>query len=1009
MILTVILFILRGTPIWAYNIHEKPSLMLQDSTFSYFGYSILLHAQHNHAKSWLIVGAPKSKLASVAEPGLVYKYNLQLEKSQPVRIQPKELTEEKDFISSVNHDLLIRKDYGWFGASMSIDPGASILTVCAPRTMITLYSSTTKFQSMHGVCYSGNITADRLELDDQNFANHDFTSEFWYNPIHGFSVHYPMVLAGTSNAMITGSPREELVGSVFIKGQSRSVYMSKLDDNSMFGYAVSSGYFFNRQQLLYAGSAPGFNLVGWVAIVDPTTNPGIVLAEFDGTMIGEFFGGSLAACDLNNDGLDEIIIGAPHWGQDHGRVYIYLGNSESTFEEADVILNGYKEGSFFGYSLSCGDLDMDDFDDLIVGAPWEDNGVVYIFNGDSSLKSKFEIASQKITVTSPAMTFGFSLAKPVDIDFNGFPDLAIGAFKSNYAMVLNSRPVVKSNVRVTTIPSSLDTNSTFFIVQICVNHTRMGSLSHESFDLTINIDENLNRVKKSQLFLSYPSWSGDTETTVCFNQTANLTETILNYIDPIPITVIHTYGNFRVIDNGSVVACSLCPMEHDGSSKSHDINISFKIGCGEDEICTSLISITGSFHYASNGRTLENNTWIVGSKDINLQVILANTKEPAYSAVLVLTLPKNTFLRSILDSCKEEVDNGIVKVICALNNPLVVNQNKTLIFDLNMNEVNNGSLDGTNLTFTARVTTRSRQLGDSVMVFPVFLRSNASLTLEGHANERNYDLPVEFSAQNISFEHLYKISKFGFTPVPNTKLIVKVPYRVKDRKFLAITNAPMITVSGKSYRCYTHDVPVIQNKQHSFIRKVIGPDETDKSELNAHSNLSRLTRSPDSFLQSLLLSNVTTLLNNTARFFTSATPGPNLRTVNCSSTNVQCGTIICKIAVLSGDHDSTSLRLQYSISISQLMGDEWLNNDGHIIEFISEAWVDIQEPVNWAVRGIGNVTKVTTTFIKINPPRRVNVWIIVGCILLGLLALFLIAIGLRQMGFFPKTKERRDE
>lgn len=47
-----------------------------------------------------------------------------------------------------------------------------------------------------------------------------------------------------------------------------------------------------------------------------------------GNDIGEYFGSSLATGDLNKDGLHDLIVGAPHWGNDKGRVHVYLGSSK---------------------------------------------------------------------------------------------------------------------------------------------------------------------------------------------------------------------------------------------------------------------------------------------------------------------------------------------------------------------------------------------------------------------------------------------------------------------------------------------------------------------------------------------------------------------------------------------------------------------------------------------------------------------------------------------------------
>lgn len=61
-----------------------------------------------------------------------------------------------------------------------------------------------------------------------------------------------------------------------------------------------------------------------------------------------------------------------------------------------------------------------------MGAPWEESGVIYIYNGDTSLKDKVRpLMSQRITMQSHhnfpmnIRTFGFSISEPIDVDNNG--------------------------------------------------------------------------------------------------------------------------------------------------------------------------------------------------------------------------------------------------------------------------------------------------------------------------------------------------------------------------------------------------------------------------------------------------------------------------------------------------------------------------------------------------------------------------------------------------------------
>jgi len=68
-----------------------------------------------------------------------------------------------------------------------------------------------------------------------------------------------------------------------------------------------------------------------VAIIDLNGDFIPLATNLCGSDIGESFGASLASGDLNNDGLHDLVVGAPHWGNDNGRIYVYLGNPRVNF------------------------------------------------------------------------------------------------------------------------------------------------------------------------------------------------------------------------------------------------------------------------------------------------------------------------------------------------------------------------------------------------------------------------------------------------------------------------------------------------------------------------------------------------------------------------------------------------------------------------------------------------------------------------------------------------------
>jgi CubicO group peptidase (beta-lactamase class C family) len=119
---------------------------------------------------------------------------------------------------------------------------------------------------------------------------------------------------------------------------------------------------------------------------------GSFIRSINGENAVDYFGGDVSgAGDVDNDGYDDYIIGAPLWGDDYGytgRAYVYSGFDGSLIRTHDGSWSGY-----MGWAVtSLGDINGDSHDDYAVGEPTAyrahvysgiDGSELYLFSGDT--------------------------------------------------------------------------------------------------------------------------------------------------------------------------------------------------------------------------------------------------------------------------------------------------------------------------------------------------------------------------------------------------------------------------------------------------------------------------------------------------------------------------------------------------------------------------------------------------------------------------------------------------
>jgi hypothetical protein len=152
----------------------------------------------------------------------------------------------------------------------------------------------------------------------------------------------------------------------------------------------------------------------------------------------DLMGYSVAAGDINGDGIDDILTGGrldDDAGADAGAAYVLFGPVTGTVNAsaADTKLRGEAAGDYFAISIDAGDVDGDGYDDLMIGALNDDDGgtdagAAYVVLGPISGTSGIGTsADAKWTGVAAGDSAGRNVASAGDVDGDGFIDLIIGA------------------------------------------------------------------------------------------------------------------------------------------------------------------------------------------------------------------------------------------------------------------------------------------------------------------------------------------------------------------------------------------------------------------------------------------------------------------------------------------------------------------------------------------------------------------------------------------------------
>lgn len=222
-----------------------------------------------------------------------------------------------------------------------------------------------------------------------------------------------------------------------------------LNDDGIDDFVVSAwkdGFFdpAGRTYLIF-GDGPGLPADTSLALAD------VLLL---GAQVGDAAGQSLAAAgDVNGDGIDDLLIGAPRHDvpgrTDAGRVYLVYGsatlpatlNLGSMTALQGVAFEGATTGNLTGLSVaSPGDLNGDGLAELAFGAQGASPlgrslaGQVHVINGSAAFASSVDLATAPGTLILGGAAgdwLGTTLARAGDVNGDGIGDLLMGAPRSD--------------------------------------------------------------------------------------------------------------------------------------------------------------------------------------------------------------------------------------------------------------------------------------------------------------------------------------------------------------------------------------------------------------------------------------------------------------------------------------------------------------------------------------------------------------------------------------------------
>uniref|UniRef100_A0A669QIE4 Integrin alpha-V n=1 Tax=Phasianus colchicus TaxID=9054 RepID=A0A669QIE4_PHACC len=956
----------------AFNLDAERPAVYSGAEGSYFGFAVDFFAP-DPSSIFLLVGAPKANTSqhNVVEGGQVLRCNWNSNRNcQPIIFDS---TGNRDFAPD---DPLEFKSHQWFGASVR-SKNDKILA-CAP--LYHWRTETKQEREPVGTCY---------------------------------------LLAGSKSVEYAPCRSSQLISdrvTEIVAKYDSKVYSTKYDDqlatrpasaafdDSYLGYSVAVGDFSGDGIEDFVSGVPrAARTLGMVSIYNGKNMSSMY--NFTGEQMAAYFGYSVAATDINGDDYTDLFIGAPLFMdrgsdgklQEVGQVSICLQRASGGFQIAK--LNGFEIFARFGSAIApLGDLDQDGFNDIAVAAPYggeDKRGLVYIYNGRATGLNAVpsQILEGQWAARTMPPSFGYSLKGATDVDKNGYPDLIVGAFGVDTAVLYRARPVIRVNAALEVNPTILnpenkacslsDVKVSCFKVKFCLKADGKGKLPNS---LNFQVELLLDKLKQKgairrALFLHSKQPSHSKNMTITKGGKMNCEELDAFLRDESEfrdkLTPITIFMEYRLDYKTAADATGLHPILNQFTPANMSRQAHILLDCGEDNICKPKLEVSV--------RSDQKKIYIGDDNPLTLTVTAENQGEGAYEAELfVIVPPQADFIGVVRNnealarlSCAFKTENQTRMVVCDLGNPMKAGTK--LLAGLRFSVHQQSEMD-TSVKFDLQI--RSSNLFDNlspVAFYQVDLAISAAVEIRGVSSPDHIFLPIANwqPKENPETEddigplvqHIYELRNNGPSAFSKVMMTLQWPYKYKNYTLLYIVqydiDGPMNCTSDMEI----NPLKIKDEKNETFSREDNRNHRISRRDLTAIEG--------------------------------------DVQTLGCG--NADCLKIVCQVGHLERGK-SAILYLKSRLWTQTFMNKE---NQNHSYSLKSSASFNVIEfPYkNLSFEDIHNSTVVTTNITwGIQPqPMPVPVWVIILAVLAGLLLLAVLVLVMYRMGFFKRVRPPQEE